>query len=691
MIMKRFLLTSLMAVAAFSQGWPCGGEYSSHNYYMMDVAPRNVNLLNLEERFNQYWKTYTANDNVEYRWYRDKIMQAARQKDDADMVAYLTHLNNYLDISEQLGETWSYPTKEQLAERQAMLQRMLKAAQNYKGARLRAQYALLAMRANMLLKDHEANISYWKSKSGNLPESAYKDMMRNIYAGALFHTGQKKEAFDIYAEQGDQTSIRWAMRKYRNLAGIQTIFDENPNAPSLYYLVQDFVNNVQESIDTEDADLIQMIDRIQLSMGEAGRFVEFADRAAANSAVKDRCLWKTASALTSWLMGRKEQAAKAADEAMKLDGAERTKDNARCVRLLIMAGGDKVKSKTLRQELEWLDAKAASEKEEDYCFSNARDRIMRLVLCNKYRQAGNLNMALACTAAEWEPRTTEFAADSWNGNYSGEFYYALDTLNAAELQSYYQFISGRHKDAFESYVAEHSFRDADYFNDLIGTRLMAENKFEEAISFLEKVPIRFLNSQNISYYATHRDWTVSRWLQEQNMGEGECDGPQTGKLTENMKLKFCRELLQLRSQHQLASEAQRPQLAYQLAVLYDQASHCGDCWYLTNYGWSSVPYLESWQADFEKIATLWLDESKLSSDFDLRVKSLYGQSFIAYDGPWADSEMNWSTGVAKLTPHPERRQYQALTELSEFARRNASHLPEYITKCELIKQFRDNK
>ena len=110
---------------------------------------------------------------------------------------------------------------------------------------------------------------------------------------------------------------------------------------------------------------------------------------------------------------------------------------------------------------------------------------------------------------------------------------------------------------------------------------------------------------------------------------------------------------------------------------------------LTNYGWSSVPYLESWQADFEKIATQWLDESKLSSDFDLRVKSLYGQSFIAYDGPWADSEMNWSTGVAKLTPHPERRQYQALTELSEFARRNASRLPEYITKCELIKQFRD--
>ncbi len=691
MIMKRFLVTNLMAMAFFINGWSCAGEYSTHNYYMMDVAPRNVNLLNLEERFNQYWKNYTGNEYTEYRWSQDKIMEAARQKNDTDMMAYLTHLNNYLDISHQLGETWDYPTKEQLAERRATLQNMRKAAESYKGARLRAQYALLAMRANMLLNDHEANISYWKAKGGSLPESAYKDMMRNIYAGALYHTGQKKEAFDIYAEQGDQTSIRWAMRKYRNLAGIQTIFEENPNAPTLYYLVQDFVNNVQESIDTDDAELIKMVGRLQLSMGEAGRFVEFADKAAANGAVKDRCLWKTASALTSWLLGRKEQAAKAADEAMKLDGAERTKDNARCVRLLVMAGNDKVKGKTLRQEMEWLDAKAATEKEEDYCFSNARDRILRRALFNKYNLAGNLNMALAVTGVEWEPRTTEFAADSWNRNYSGEFYYALDTLNTAQLQDYYRFISGRHKDAFEAYVVEHSFVDADYFNDLIGTRLMAENKFEEAIPWLEKVPVSFLNSQNISYYATHRDWTVSRWLQEQDMGEGEFDGPQSGKLSENMKLKFCREVLQLRSQFQLASEAQRPQLAYQLGVRYDQASNCGDCWYLTDYGWTSMPDLKPWQADFEKIACQWLDESKLTTDFKLRTQSLFGLSFIAYDGPWLERNMNWATGKETLIPHPETHQYQALAELSEFARQNASKMPEYVTKCDLIRQFRNNK
>ena len=687
MSMKRFLLTNLMAIASIT-AWPCAGEFITHNYYMMDVAPRNENLLNFEERFNQYWKTYTGNDDIEYHWSKDIIMDTARQKDDVDMIAYLTHLNNYLDISHQLGEDWSYPTKEQLAERRVMLQNMKKAALNYKGARLRAQYALLNMRANMLLGDHEANISCWNARSGNLPESAYKDMMRNIYAGALFHTGQKKAALDIYARQGDQTSIRWAMRHYRNLAGIQTIFDENLNAPTLYYLVQDFVNNVQESIDTDDAELITMVGRLQLSMGEAGRFVEFADKAAANGAVKDRCLWKTASALVSWLLGRKEQAAKAADEAMKLDGAERTKDNARCVRLLIMAGNDKVKSKTLRQEMEWLDAKVATETEDGYCFSNARDRIMRRVLYNKYEQAGNHNMALALIGAEWQPRTTEFAANDWNTNYSGEFYYAIDSLDAARLQSYYQFISGPHKDTFEAYVAEHSFTDADYFCDLIGTHLLAANRFEEAIPWLEKVSVRFLNSQNISYYAAHRDWTVSRWLQEQNMADGEYDGPQTGLLTENMKLKFCREMLQLQSRYNLAAEDQRSRLAYQLAVRYDQASICGDCWYLTDYGWSSVPYLSPWQADFEKLASEWLDKSKTTTDGELRAQSLFGLAFIAYDGPWAERSTNWFTGKVTLTPHPETHQYQALAELSDFARKNASRLPPYISKCDVIRQFR---
>ncbi|MBQ6202787.1 MAG: hypothetical protein IJK46_01675 [Prevotella sp.] len=685
MNIRKFLLVNLFSILAITNGWGCAGEYSTHNYYMMDVAPRITNTLDFENRFNQYWKNYMNNNDVEYNWQKKEIMETAQKKGDEDMVAYLTQLNNFLDICDQLQETWSYPTKEQLAERKATLQKMKAAANSYRGARLRSQYALLAMRANMLLKDHQANIAYWNSNAGNLPENVYKDMMRNIYAGALFHTGNKKEAFDIYAEQGDQTSIRWAMRKYRNFAGIQNIFNENPNAASLYYLVSDFVNNVQESIDTEDPEWIANLDRVQILSDEARQFIDFADKAAANKTVNDQCLWKTASALTSYHLGDTKQAAQAIEQAMKLNGTQRAKDNARCVRLLIIANDPGIKGKIIRNEMEWLDAKAATEGENDYCFRNARDRILHKSLLNRYVKTGNKEMITAVQDL-CDNKDSDFTY--WNSRYSGEFSIVLDSMDASQLKSYYAFISSSHKDPLESYVTEKIYKDADYYNDMIATKLIAQNAFDEAIPYLENIPLSFFCNQNISYYAAHRDWTIPKWIKRQRMSENDSDGPNSGKVTENKKLKFCREMSDLKSRYNLASNNERNKLAYQLAVRYYQASIHGDCWYLSNYGWSAYSELMPWQANLEKIAAQYLSENKTITDFALRTESLFGLAYIAYDGPWAEQSYDWQTQQNTYDLKPETHQYKALAELSQFARKYAGRMPAYVTKCDVLKQFR---
>ena len=685
MNIRKFLLVSVFSSLAVASGWGCSGIIT-HNYYMMDVAPSIGDTEYFTDQFDKFWQNYMNEDNIGYRWSKDRIMETARSKGDTDMVAYLTQLNAFLDICDQLEETWSYPTKEQLAARKTTLQNMKTAAANYRGARLRSQYALLAMRANMLLKDHQANLAYWKSKSGNLPDNIYKEMMRNIYAGALFHTGNKKEAFEIYAEQGDQVSIRWAMRKYRNLAGIQNIYSENPNAATLYYLVQDFVNNVQESIDTDDPEWIKNIDHVQIKAGEAMQFVEFAEKAAANSAVSDQCLWKTAAALTTYLLGNRKQAAQAIEQAMKLNGAQRTKDNARCVRLLVLAGDPGVKGKFLRTEMEWLDAKVAAEGKDDYCFTNARDRILHQSLIERYQRTGNQEMVLAVQSlGDFHNEESEY----WNTRYSSDFNIVLDSMDASQLKKFYSFISSSRKDPLESYVTGKIYKDANYFNDMIGTKLLAQNAFEEAIPYFEKIPLSFFCGQNISYYAANRDWTVPRWLKRQRMPEGDNDGPNSGKLTENKKLKFCREMLDLKSRHDLAANGpERNKLAYQLAVRYQQASLRGDCWYLTGYGWSVDGELMPWQANFEKLAADYLSENKTVSDFKLRIESIYALAYLAYDGPWAESSYDWQTEQTNYDPRPGTHQFKALTELSQFARQNASRMPAYVTKCDVLKEFR---
>ena len=685
MNIRKFLLVSVFSSLAVTSGWGCSGIIT-HNYYMMDVAPSIGDTEYFTNQFDKFWQNYMNEDNIGYRWSKERIMETAKSKGDTDMVAYLTQLNAFLDICDQLQETWTYPTKEQLAARKTTLQNMKIAAANYRGARLRSQYALLAMRANMLLKDHQANLAYWKSKSGNLPDNIYKEMMRNIYAGALFHTGNKKETFEIYAEQGDQVSIRWAMRKYRNLAGIQNIYSENPNAATLYYLVQDFVNNVQESIDTDDPEWIKNIDRVQIKAGEAQQFVEFAEKAAANSAVSDQCLWKTAAALTTYLLGNRKQAAQAIEQAMKLNGAQRTKDNARCVRLLVLAGDPGVKGKFLRTEMEWLDAKVAAEGKDDYCFTNARDRILHQSLIERYQHTGNQEMVLAVQSlGDFHNEESEY----WNTRYSSDFNIVLDSMDASQLKKFYSFISSSRKDPLESYVTGKVYKDANYYNDMIGTKLLAQNAFEEAIPYFEKIPLSFFCGQNISYYAANRDWTVPRWLKRQRMPEGDNDGPNSGKLTENKKLKFCREMLDLKSRHDLAANGpERNKLAYQLAVRYQQASLRGDCWYLTGYGWSVDGELMLWQANFEKLAADYLSENKTVSDFKLRTESIYALAYLAYDGPWAESSYDWQTEQTNYDPRPGTHQFKALTELSQFARQNASRMPAYVTKCDVLKEFR---
>ena len=166
------MLVSVFSSLAVASGWGCSGIIT-HNYYMMDVAPSIGDTEYFTNQFDKFWQNYMNEDNIGYRWSKDRIMETARSKGDNDMVAYLTQLNAFLDICDQLQETWTYPTKEQLAARKTTLQNMKTAAANYRGARLRSQYALLAMRANMLLKDHQANLAYWKSKSGNLPDNIY--------------------------------------------------------------------------------------------------------------------------------------------------------------------------------------------------------------------------------------------------------------------------------------------------------------------------------------------------------------------------------------------------------------------------------------------------------------------------------------------------------------------------------------
>lgn len=709
--MKRFLVISIMALMLSVEGFACIGM-DTHNYYLFSVFNREKMGQSLfTERLDAFWKNYTNGLVDEWRWHDKEIYAYAQQKGDKDMVAYLDELKKYLDISDQMQETWDYPTKEQLAERKQTLQNMIVKADAHRNGKMGVQWRLLRMRANMVLGKHQDNLTYWHNVASQLSPSVYKDMMQNIYAGALMNTGNRIEACNEFARQGDMLSMKWGMRQYRNIAGIKAIYAEDPNMPVLNYLVQDFVNNAQETLDSYtkdekgemipvDDEWMRMVDARVASKQDVDEFIGFAQKVLKEKKTDSPALWKAAIGELQYLYGHHDEAMKTLDEAVKMAGTKRMKDNARAIRLVASVGSKRFQKSSYQkwvvEEMRWLVTKSKEDGGYYNHYREVMDRLIYTELSPRYEKMGDKNLANALLAlyendsVMWGEQSESMSDNSWNPNYSGYYYYELSELSADQLVDYYQWLKTKSKGELEAWAKQAVRMEDNYYLDLIGTRYMSEGKFDKAIDYLKNIPWSFLEGQNISYYMAHRDYSKPRWEGRQRFGKDEVtEGAHLATLSKNPKLDFCKDIVNMEAQLPVARQGVREDLAYKLATRYFQASVYGDCWYLTDYGWSSyIDTLTINERRFVDKTVEYLNISKQSTDMQMRLKSLYALAYIPVE-PWCEEDYDWATGATTYLPLRDNHQYKALNELDHFLsiHKNIS-TPNYVSKCDVLKQFR---
>lgn len=683
--MKKFIVTNILAILSIVTSWACGGPGPTHNYYMMNLLPDDT-FSESSKLIDAFWKKYTGNDNY-YYFNMSEALEAAQRKGDHAMLEYLGHLENFQSICSQLRETWSYPTKEELAQRKITLQRMATAAATYQGTALKAQYALLYMRANMLLGNYADNIAFWQQKAENMPSSVYRDMMRNIYANALLNTGKKREAWNIYCEQGDMNSLKWSVRKFRSLAGIKTIYAQQPDAPTLRYLVQDFVNSVQETFDQggePDDDWVREVGANPDYAKEIAQFISFANDVADKADCPDPCMWKSATAMLHYLLNQQTNAEQAINAAMQLRNTPKSYDVARCIRLLISTKNALVNDEYASfatKELQWLDSMIKPDG--DCYYQHAKERIVFIGLIPRLTSIGRNDLALALLNSMEE----KYESEDYNGNYCTEHFAAIENLNADETTAYQRFLNTQPTNDLERYAISLKKTDDMYLNDLIATKLIAEGRFSEAIPLLEKIPLSFIKQQNISWYMANRDFKKPRWMGRQHMPKDEwVDGPNHGTITQNKKLTFCRDMVNLEKQYKLATGEARKQKAYDMAVRYYQASYKGDCWFLTHYGQSVCDTVSVREKNFVETAYRLLNESATSANATLRINSLYA---LAFDPQTCWYEYDWEKDCDVLLTGSH--QYKALANLNNYVRQHPNNLPRYVMKCDVLKQFRKKK
>lgn len=202
---RKSIVTSILLLVSALPAAACIWM-DSHNNYLYSLYDRQEFSDRADKVCNANWKAYMGmGDEVEYYYFNmDETKKYAASHGDQLMSSYLENLDLYLNCAREVRyEQWEYPTKEQLAKRRQTLLQVRTYAEGKLKSKLRSQHALLFMRCNMLLGRHAENVSFWEQTATQFIETIYKDMMHDIYAGALLHTGRSDEAGKIFAELGD--------------------------------------------------------------------------------------------------------------------------------------------------------------------------------------------------------------------------------------------------------------------------------------------------------------------------------------------------------------------------------------------------------------------------------------------------------------------------------------------------------
>jgi len=668
--MKRFIIISLLAaitVPSTACLW-----FDTYNNYLFSPLELTEFRDRVEQVTSDNWKAYLGSTK-EYYWFDAKeIISFARQKGDDLMVSYVGNLEKYLDCARQKQtEQWDYPTKTELAQRKQTLEQVRAYALSKVKTRLRSQHALLYMRCNMMLDRHSENIQFWEQTASQLIETVYKDMMLNIYAGALLKTGHDAEASTIFAEQGDWQSLMTQFYKRRSFQAIRQEYLRDPNAAVLPFLLKDFVNNSQEAVDGPDNIPGKLFIR-NISKAEAQQMITFAGQVVAEGKTQTPMLWQSAKAWLEYLFGQRKQATTDILEASKMEGTERMKDNTRVLLLYITAAQAPVSeafNDYLADELAWLDTKIQG----DRFFSGARNRLAHQVLENKYASRPMTAVALLKALENYE----------WK--------YYIDTMRVDRLKAYIDYAASSGQTALDRYLLSRQQLNRDSMNDLVGTKYLRLCQWQQAIEWLSRVPLTYYNGMGYAIYAAKRHWNVEPWVKRQWLKEGEEYSDEKQSLKNNPKLEFAREMQKMEGEMKVLNGQALQQRCYDLAVRYAQAHYTGDCWFLMRNGKSASDKLRTNEADLSKKTMELLRQASQTSDFKLKEQALFAMSYgymYSEEERWSYSEWDSQKADYVSRAKPQSQQYKAFAALADFEKANAGSTSRYVSRCDTYIQFR---
>nr|MCR5180456.1 hypothetical protein [Bacteroidaceae bacterium] len=487
--------------------------------------------------------------------------------------------------------------------------------------------------------------------------------------GALYKTGKEAQAGEIFAEMGDSESLMTQFYKKRSYLAISQHYRQNPNSKVLPFLLQDFVNNVQEAIDLQNDTYGGKLFIRDINKEEAWQMMQFCELVVREGKTETPIMWKSAKAWMEFLYGKKKEATQDILAASSLAGTDRMKDCTRELILYITASQAKP-SQTfddyLADELAWLKGR------KDGQAYRVINRLTHQALFEHYAADASRKGALM-----------EFA-----NCYVHDY---LDTLQVEKVEQYLTYRTTPATNKLDQLLKEQeqseNFTQEMY--DLIGTKYMRLCQWGKAISWLKQVPDNFYNTRGYRIYAALRSYQVEPWMKRQWLSEDVMNSSQDRRVWKHPKLNFAREVQMMEGSLHLLSGKALEQRCYNLAVRYAQANFRGDCWWLMRDAWSVTDTVRVHETNLAAKAVELLQKAAVSTDFDLKTKALFALGYCELYSKNFWREKIWDTAlgdfVDRYNPQsPQFRAYKALFDLLKDEPEEAS----YIGNCDEFDVFR---
>jgi len=692
-IISLAFLFSLKSFTCLSPIYTPGEYYVFYAYDKKQYRPEATTTeINISD-----WQKYTSNKatyedtwDVVYRYSIAELEKAATLKESKNtFIQYLINSKDeealkFLILAKKCEQSrsrrtdkWWYPTKEDL--KFTDLKNILNEALAYKGKKLKTRYLLQAIRAAYTMGDYDLCLRLWNEQIKKQPASAVRTMCEDYIGGIYFSRGDYKTAIEHYANTMQSSSSFWwcadkLTENNSDIDRIKILYKFSPSAPELAVMVEKICREAENKANMKVFDGYDPTEYRPDDYWEGygynsykknrARYIslrDFALQVVSEKRSDSPAMWQYAAAFLTLIDGNPKLAAQYIAKADKLKGTAFIKNNIKVLQIMTDAMNGNYDTKfesAILPKLRWLDnmmhkniTKTIKEDYYDgsmfdnyslYYYNDMMRKITLSIMAPRYLKRDQEARALLLSGMASERMRTiiDYRKQpqnyKWNIDFYTDVFSMMDSVSVEGVIQYKQTLQSGGKNNFERFLSAKCYKNNNYFNEIIGTKYMREERFDKAVEYLSKVSANYDSGLNIYEYFQY-DPFYEPYVRRKLIS------PYNG-----YKLSFATRMLDLQNiKESSQSKETKAEATYQYALGLMRATN--DCWALLRYkkGWRyPSDKFDEWSkpltSHYNKLITRAIS---LSDNTELKAKCIAASLWLSgddrYEEVYSDALRQW--------------------------------------------------